>query len=447
MGLELYKRGNYILQAETPWGLHEKQLNALALLNDHSITQIGYGGAARSGKSWVASEWLVMQCLSYPGVGYGLARKELKTLKRTTLKTLFKVLAKYGLRQGHGYNYHQVDSIISFDNGSEIFLIDTAYKPSDPLNLRFGGYELTGCVIDESNETQFSVIEILQGRCGFRLNDHYNLPPMVLETFNPDKGHVYTRYWLPFREKKETDDVKFIRALPSDNPDPQVKRWVENQIKNGSYTTVQRLVYGNFDYDDTKNKLIDAEAINDYFTNSHVKPTGVRYLTADIARLGKDYTVIRIWDGLRVIKRISIAKNLVTEAAIIIRELCDKYEVPMSRCIVDEDGVGGGVRDILNCVGFVANRTPMGRTNYRNLKAQCAFVMAEFFNNRKVYEDVPDKDIRERIRQELDWLREKDHDKESKIQLVPKNEIMIGRSPDDLDSIIMRGYFEVGQKF
>ncbi len=337
---ELYRRGNYSVQAKTPWGVHQKQLYTLQLLNSPDITSIGYGGSARGGKSWIASEWLVMNCLAYANTGWGLGRKELKTLKRTTLLTLFKVFSKYKLEFRKDYVYNQQDQIITFKNFSQIFLIDTAHQPNDPLYTRFGGYELTGCVIDESNETPYEAIEILSGRCGFRKNIEYNLPARTLETFNPDKGHVYNRFYLPHKNNKEQPNTRFIKALPADNPDPAVTIWVKQQIETASEITIQRLVYGNFDYDESKDKLIEPDADNDYFTNSHVKLTGIKYITADIARMGRDSTMIRVWDGLTVIDRKEIKQSRINETVDAIRAIAVKYSVPMSKTIVDEDGVG-----------------------------------------------------------------------------------------------------------
>lgn len=337
---ELYRRKNFLIQAQTPWGIHEKQLHALKILSSSDITNIGYGGSGRSGKSWVAGEWLTMNCIAYPGTGWGLGRRELKNLKRTTLLTLFKVFSKYKLEFKKDYIYNQQDQIITFEKGSQIFLIDTAYQPNDPLYTRFGGYELTGMVIDESNETSYEAIEILSGRCGFRKNIEYNLPAKTLEMFNPDKGHVYNRFYLPFKEGREADNSRFIKALPSDNPDPAVAIWVNQQMKTSSEVTIQRLIHGNFDYDESKDKLIESDAINDYFSNEHVKPTGTKYISADIARMGRDSTMIRVWDGLKVIERMEIFKSKINETADAIRGLATKYSVPMSRVIVDEDGVG-----------------------------------------------------------------------------------------------------------
>jgi hypothetical protein len=445
---ELYRRKNFLVQATTPWGIHEKQLYALQLLNSPDITTIGYGGSARSGKSWIAGEYLTMSCLAYPDTGWGLARKELKNLKRTTLITLFKVFQKYKLRIGFDYNYNQQDQIITFKNKSQIFLIDTAYQHADPFYTRFGGYELTGVVVDESNESPYQAIEILSSRTGFRKNLEYNLPPRTLEMFNPDKGHVYNRFYLPYKNQREDSDKKFIKALPSDNPDPQVKVWIENQEKTASEVTKQRLIHGNFDYDDTKDRLIDHDSINDYFSNAHVLPGAIKYITADIARMGKDATVIRVWAGLKVIERVQIYKSPVDKTAAEIRAIATKHGVTMSRTIVDEDGVGGGVRDILNCYGFVNNGKPIGKTNYMNLKGQCTFLMAKLITEKKVYEPCENPMLLQTIKEEMDWVRERGIDDDGKLKVISKDEVKaaIRRSPDDWDSIMMRGFFELGTK-
>jgi phage terminase large subunit len=253
---------------------------------------------------------------------------------------------------------------------------------------------------------------------------------------------------LPYRKEAETEDKKFIKALPTDNPDPAVKIWIDQQMKTASQITIERLIHGNFDYDETKDKLIEQEAVNDYFLNEHVKPTGRKFISADIARMGKDNTIIRVWDGLRVIERLEIPKSKVTESAAAIRALANKHAVPMSRVIVDEDGVGGGVKDILNCAGFVANAKPIGVGNYANLKAQCTFVMSQLINDRKVYEASAGVALTEKIKQEMDWVREKNADEDGKRKVISKEEVKLAlrRSPDEWDSIMMRGYFELGSK-
>jgi hypothetical protein len=59
-------------------------------------------------------------------------------------------------------------------------------------------------------------------------------------------------------------------------------------------------------------------------------PNGAEIHTADIARLGKDKTVIYVWDGLRVVEIIEKDTTLVTESANLIKDLMAKYNVNLN---------------------------------------------------------------------------------------------------------------------
>lgn len=425
-----------------------KQFQAWEYLTDQTTNYIGYGGAAFSGKSYLLCYWLTTMAIAYPGTGWGLGRKQLTVLKKTTLITLFKVFAECGIETGVHFVYNQQNNTVTFYNKSVIFLIDTMSLPSDPLFTRFGGLELTGAAVDESAETDYKAIEVLSTRLGRRLNDEYNLAAKMLETFNPAKNHVYTRYYKPYADKNEKDGIVFIPALPSDNPSPEVPAYIARIKATGSKVTIERLIYGNFMYDDDPAALMGINKINDVFTNTFVLP-GEKYITADIARFGSDNTVIGVWSGLRLIKIVTIAKNKVTEAADKIKELCGIYSVPISNVICDDDGVGGGVVDILGCEGFVNNSSPLPNKetkepeNYNHLKSQCYFKMAELINKSEVY--IDGQEYREIIIQELEQVKQYNMDKDGKKQIIPKDKVkeLLGRSPDYSDMIMMRMWFEL----
>ena len=62
-----------------------KQYKAWQYLSDNTTTYVGYGGAAFSGKSYLIYYWLTSMSIAYPGTGWGLGRKQLTVLKKTTL--------------------------------------------------------------------------------------------------------------------------------------------------------------------------------------------------------------------------------------------------------------------------------------------------------------------------------------------------------------------------
>ena len=379
--------------------------------------------------------------MAYPQTTWGLGRRELTTLKRTTLLTLFKVFEECNITPSD-YNYNQQLNTIVFGNGSTIFLIDTAYKPSDPNYTRFGGYELTGCGIDESAETDYKAIEILFTRTGRKNNHKYGLQRKMFETFNPDKGHVFRRYYKPYVDKTLTKEFKFVPALPKDNPSPEVDAYIEGILRTASEQTVQRLIYGNFMYDDTQDQLFEVDVINDMF-EMRVPKTGNKYLSVDVARYGADKTVFCIWDGLTVEKVIIEEKKNTQWTANKIVQLCDQYSIRRSRVVIDEDGIGGGVVDqVRGVVGFVNN----SRTaNFANLKTQCYFLFSQYAKQGKISLQGLTMTQRDMLSEELQQIREKDTDKDKKLQITPKAQIKerLGRSPDISDTLMFRFIFEL----
>ena len=280
----------------------KKQSEALAYLYDNTTNFIGYGGAAFGGKSYLLCTWIVHMSFAFPGTGWGIGRKELTTLKKTTLLTLYKVFQERDIIEGRDYKFNGQLNIFTFTRtGSQIFLIDMAYKPSDPLYNRFGGYELTGAAVDESAEVEEKAIEILYTRVGRRLNHRYGIPEKILETFNPAKNHIYNRYWKPYKNGTLKKTYAFVRALPTDNPSPEVESYVRGIKANADPVTVQRLIYGNFDYDDDPDSLCGYEALTDLFENSHVPEGEQGFLTCDIAMQGSDKIVVFVWRGWGVV--------------------------------------------------------------------------------------------------------------------------------------------------
>ena len=429
----------------------KKQQKALDYLMDDSTLFIGYGGSAFSGKSYLLCYWLTIMCVAYPETSWGLGRKELITLKKTTLLTLFKVFNECNILPERDYSYNQQLNVITFSNGSKIFLIDMAHKPSDPLYTRFGGLELTGAGVDESAENDNKAIEILFTRLGRKNNHKYNICKKVLETFNPAKNHVYSRYYKPYKEEREKDEIKFIPALPQDNPSPEVESYIKGILATADKVTIERLIYGNFEYDDDPAILIGYENILNSFSNSFIEK-GKKYITSDIARYGRDKTVICVWDGWRLIKVETIDKSGLDYVNIRIKALALQYEVPLLNIIVDEDGVGGGVKDFLKCKGFVNNSSPLDtelskkadNQNFNNLKSQCYFKLADTINANLVYFEI-DGESKEKLTEELQYVKQHNMDSDSKKAVLPKDKVkeLLGRSPDYSDAVMMRAYFDL----
>lgn len=439
------------LQFNTYWNTKQK-LAFEYLLGYPEITEIWYWWAAWWWKSYTGVSWCWMMCNRYSWVRYFFWRQELKRLKQTTLTTYFKFISDYSIPESQKWVYNAQDSVIKFSNWSEILLLDLAYLPSDPLYTRFGSLELTGWYIDESSEIDEQCITILMTRIWRQKNEEYWLAPKLLEWFNPDKWQVYRRYYKPWKEWTLPEYRIFIPALATDNK-RLPKSYIE-QLSKANEVTKQRLLYWNFDYDDTPWRLFDYNAILNMWDNPPIH--WEKYISWDIARKWKDYSIIWVWNWLDLYKIIKEDKSQLKELSDRIRWIAQDESVMMSHTIMDENGVWWGVIDNLRCQWFINNARPRQPKranisqvrNYDMLKTQCYFKLAEYVNTGKIRISVDDTDFKDKLTEELDIIVEIWLDQDWKTRIIKKEDIIakLGRSPDVADMVMMRMYFELDKR-
>lgn len=420
--------------------LLDKQQHAVYFLKDKETKEVLYGGAAGGGKSALDALYLIEQCQLYPGSRWLLGRSKLKTLKETTLNTFFELSSKLGI--SNQYKFNAQENIVHFKNGSDILLKDLFLYPADPEFDKLGSLEITGAVIDECNQITYKAWQIVGSRIRYKLKE-FDKMPKTLGTCNPSKNWTYTNFYKPSKDGTIRSTRKFIQALPTDNP--HLPESYLQSLRELDKNSRERLYYGNWEFDDDPSALMTIDTINNIFTNSFVQG-GTRYITADIARFGNDSTVIGVWDGLRLIKIEKVNKKDLTWTVSRIRELAQQYEVPLSNIIADEDGVGGGVVDMLKCKGFVNNSRALNDENFKNLKSQCYFKLADVINANKLFISATiDNELIATIIEELEQVKQFEMDKDGKKQVVPKDKVkeLIGRSPDVSDMIMMRMWYEL----
>lgn len=381
-----------------------------------------------------------------------MGRAILKSLKESTLLTFFQIVSEWKIKDH--WKYNSIDGTLTYiPNGSQIYLKDLFLYPSDPEFDSLGSTEFTGAFIDECSQVSQKAKNIVSSRLRFKLEE-FGLIPKLLLTSNPSKNFLYYEFYKPWREKTLPKYRDFIPALVQDNPYISA-HYIEN-LKKLDRVSKERLLYGNFEYDDDPTRIFEYDDICSIFNN--LPQTGnEKFLSVDVARFGKDHTTICLWNGFHIKKIYDYAKTGVDEVVGYIKELCTLEGIPLSKVIIDEDGVGGGVVDFLKgAKGFVNNssaivhkRDERGQhkvLDYRNLKTQCYFKLAELVTKGKIscYGDVPEA-IKERIIEDLEQIKRKDPDKEGKVVLVSKEEMKekLGRSPDFGDAIMMRMFFEV----
>ena len=426
-----------------------KQTIALDLLEDKTSNEVLFGGGAGGGKTALGCYWQLKQRLKYPNTRGLIGRAVLKTLKETTLVSFFQVAKMQGLDAGKHYKYNGQSSQIEFFNGSIILLKDLYSYPSDPNFDELGSLEITDAFIDEANQVEDKARNIIKSRIRFQL-DQNDLVPKILYTCNPAKNWTYSEFYKPQIDGSIANNKRFIASLIDDNP--FISRHYKDNLLTLDKASKERLLFGNWEYLSDPSQLIDYEKILDAFRSDYL-PGGAFYISCDVARFGSDSTVIGIWAGFRV-KLHQYQGKSVVEVAEIIKKFQTEYQVPTSNIVVDEDGVGGGVVDILRCKGFVNNSKALdnpitrAKENYDNLKSQCYYKLAEMINDSKLYINS-DGTQKQKIIEELEQVKQKSVDNDGSKGIIPKDKVkaLIGRSPDFSDCLAMRMIFEYTPKF
>jgi hypothetical protein len=418
---------------------HDKQKEALSYLAiDNECRQLLYGGSAGSGKSFLGCDWQIKRRLKYPGTRGLIGRAELKKLRLSTLATFFELCTKYNLIAGKHFTYNGQDHVINWYNGSQIILMDLADMPSDPDFGRFGSLEITDYFVDEASEVSEKCVNILNSRVRYKLiNDN----PKGLLTCNPHKGWLYREFFDAQRNGSIRKDRRFIQALPTDNP--HISPVYIESLQMLPDIDRKRLLEGDWDYDETKDRLYEYDDLLRCFRPS--TNLGDKFITADIARMGDDRTVIVVWNNLHAEKFVVLKHKPINEVVDTINDLIKNHSVRLSNVLVDEDGIGGGCKDYLHCKGFL-NGSKAVRDNYMNLKSDCYFKLGELISSNAITFESTHKDT---IVKELEMIRREKIDSDGKLRVTNKEDLKKrhGISPDFADAIMMRAFYELKKNF
>lgn len=445
--VELYRRGNYELL-----GLFDRQLEALFYLSDDEVNEILYGGGARGGKSWILCIWKALRRLSMDGSVGMLCREENTKLRDTTQKTFFKVLDFLQAVEGVDYFWRAGKQEVEFQNGSVEMFKELKYMPAkDPEFDRIGSYDLTDVGVDESQQIFWKAIQVLKGRCSVLKGESkvvkngvitkipWETIPKLAYTCNPAKNWTYTDFYAKDKKGELEPTKKFVRSLAEDNPHVPCA-YIEN-LKTADRVTRERLLYGNFEYDDDPDSLCEWDAICDIFNNDHVEEKEQdRWLVADLAMGGRDKFIVTAWKGL--VGRVVINEGKSTGKSIeeSLREEKKKLRVPNRHIIADSDGMGNYLSSYLDNIKEFHGGSSAPDSKYGMLKDQCGFKLAEMINESKL-RIICSKEDEEEISQQISMcLKRSANIDDNKHRLIKKSVMKekLGYSPDLFDNLLMR---------
>ena len=316
--------------------LTAKQTKALDYLEDQETKELAFGGGAGGGKSALGCYWITKQCLKYKNTRWLLGRSVLKTLKQTTLQTLWEIFKKQGIIPSH-YKYHQQSNEIHFFNGSSILLKDLFFYPSDPNMDELGSLEITGAFIDEAIQVTEKVKDIVKSRIRYKLDEN-NLIPKILYTSNPGDGWLYDEFYSKSINNILPKERKFIQSLLPDNP--HISDHYRSQLNELDEESKQRLLYGNWDYE-AKGKVFPVSKIKRFNTKDVDMSNMMKIGWCDVADQGNDYLCLTFGamgsDYVYVFDAIYTSKD--DESAIpLIIEMFEKHNINVA--VFESNGHG-----------------------------------------------------------------------------------------------------------
>lgn len=436
---------------------NEKQKECVRAWVDNSVDDIVYGGSKGSAKSYTGCSLIFGDAFIYPETHYFIARTTLTDLRKYTIPSIHEVFEHWRINQKY-FKYNGQDNYFDLHNKSRVYLLDAKYLPSDPKFMRFGSMQMTRGWIEEAGEFEKAAKQNLAISCGRWKNDLYGINGKVLQTCNPSKNYLYHEYYLPNKKGTLPKNKRFIQALPEDNNKRQ-EGYIENLENNLNAEELDRLRYGNWEYSADDSNLCSYEKILDIFTNDHVQ-RGRRFISADLAMKGRDRFVAGHWEGLVGHIDIDMERSTAKEIEQSLKALKNKEAVPNSQIIADSDGLGSYLESYIeNIVPFHGGARPIHvptdnendpnrYIEYDNLKSQCAWHLAKMINEAKIWIVCSDE-LRDVIANEIDTCLKSDNATDTRKRALIKKDKMkklLGHSPDYLDWLLMRMWFELSDR-
>ena len=278
--------------------------------------------------------------------------------------------------------------------------------------------------------------------------------------------------------KKENPNLKRLEKVYANDPEwgffhfttadnPHV---TEEEIKKAretmDYQTFRQEIMA--EHIESEGSLFKYDALVDVFSNTVTKTTD-KYLIVDIADDGTDKTKFSFWEGLEEYRREEF-ERLNTEGIIQkIREYAATERIPYSNIAVDAIGVGAGVASSSQLDGIIGYKSsfapiktdldivrlpnvsylpqaPALTSDYKNLRSQCVFTLSDLVNNHKIASKITGR-MKENIIEELSTYQDVSTG-DGKRMATMKEDIkaILGRSPDDSDTWVMRMYFVLRNK-
>ena len=296
------------------------------------------------------------------------------------------------------------------------------------------------------------------------------------EIFRPALTDLKGEAMFSGTPKKENPNLKRLEKMAETDPDYEAFHFTTSDNPHIPKEEIDKakgeLDYNTFrqeylaEYIENQGSLFKFTALVDVFSNTITKENS-KYLTVDIADDGSDKTIFAFWEGLEEYRREEF-ERLNTEGIIQkIREYASLEKIPYSQIAVDAVGVGAGVASsslLDGIIGFKGSFAPIKTddnivmpnvsvlkvanlvSDYKNLRSQCIFTLADLVNNHKIASKVTGRQ-KENVIEELQHYQDVSTGDGKRMATQTEDiKAIIGRSPDNASTWLMRMYFVVMNK-
>jgi hypothetical protein len=322
--------------------LKRRQADFMEALNDESIDTLVLIGSVGTGKTDIAAFAVLTICMNFSKTRWLVIRRNISTAVRSVIPSYLDMADRMNLEPKRHYRFNQQTYIMTFlKNQSEIYFIE-ADITKDRQGRKIKGINATGNHIDEADELEETMYITATSRKGRR--NQAGQPSISIVTMNPNDTYLKEKYYDPYKAGTLPPNVRVIEFDLDDSW--QTEQDIEAMKTNPKWW-VERYLYNNWEYADEdktifKSKLFDRARVE-------TLKEGMRSAGYDVAREGKDRSVVADWEAL-ILNNIEIVKDTTeqmetNEQAKWLIKHSDATQIGYENVAVDGVGLGVGVLD------------------------------------------------------------------------------------------------------
>jgi len=391
------------------------------------------GGAMGGGKSKALCAEAILLSHDIPGNRGAIIRKNMTTLRRTTMVTFFETIPQDMIAE-----YNRSEMRVVTREGSEILFLE-ADESKDPLFEKLKSLELGWFAIDEASEVPRAAFQILASRLRWKAaKGRY----VGLLASNPEQCWVKE----DFIDRKKTGH-KYFPSLPRDNPNlpddylPRLREIFDEHQQ-------RKYIDGDWNVTDDPLQVIPYSMLrNCVATKDELAAVeGEWALGVDVAELGDDKSVLCFFRGAACTEIEHYSRLRIDQLTAIVKQRIVEKDIASENIGVDAVGNGAGLWGNLVGAGFDARRIIAGAAevpdvfphSFANLKSQLWWAVRTAVMDPDSGFRIPD---RAALIQDLTAVRYS-IEQERTIAVESKDQLRrrLGRSPDEGDACVIANW-------